>query len=650
MAKRYHSFSSRITWRVLLVLMVMMSFIALMVFSLTMWGMISQSREHFKDILDLTDERVQTMLTAVEVSTVNNLDAVEDCLAKSGDVFDAMEKELRLNPHIVGCASAFIPDYFPDKHWFEPYVARREGGVIERLQIGSESHDYFKSPWYNTALACTDGYWSDPYYDEAGARELLCTFSRPIHGPDGRIVGVYGADVSLEWLTAQLRDIDEKANGGGTTSDLRKRPYSFIIGRNGEYIAHPDPQRTLYKRFADFAPKDASPKDTSYAHINAEMLAARSGYGITNVDGLDSFVLYAPIEGAGWSVAVVVPMENVYAPGLILALMVLFVIILGVIILFAVTHYTVRRITKPLVHLARSAGEIAKGKFDTPLPEIRHNDEVRQLRDSFADMETSLSEYVRQLTDTTAQKASIESELSVARGIQMSMVPKEFPPYPDRTDIDVYASLTPAKAVGGDFYDFFLRDDRLFFCIGDVSGKGIPAALVMTMIATHFRSLASSEDSPARIADSINKSVESHNDSMMFVTLFIGVLDLASGVMKFCNAGHNAPALTGRGVGFLKVEPNVPVGVMPDWQYSEQQVQVHPGSTIFLYTDGLTEAENPEHTLFGEDRLTGTLEETADTRPVTLIDAMKEAVDRFVGDAEQADDLTMLAIRFTGNL
>jgi sigma-B regulation protein RsbU (phosphoserine phosphatase) len=302
-----------------------------------------------------------------------------------------------------------------------------------------------------------------------------------------------------------------------------------------------------------------------------------------------------------------------------------------------------------LKHLALSSNEVARGNFETPLPVIKSNDEIQKLRDSFEAMQHSLSVYIDELKKTTAQKASIESELKIAHDIQMNMLPKEFPPFPERTDIDIYGQVTPAKAVGGDLFDFFIRDEKLFFCIGDVSGKGVPASLVMAVTRALFRTASSHEVHPDVIVSAINSSVSEENDSSMFVTLFVGVLDLSSGQLSYCNAGHDSPLLIGSDVSILPCDSNLPNGVMPDWHFSLQQIALAPHTTIFLYTDGLNEAEDCKHSQFGDDRIVRIAEASlakGQANPHALISNMTKAVHQFVGSAEQSDDLTMLAIRY----
>ena len=249
-----------------------------------------------------------------------------------------------------------------------------------------------------------------------------------------------------------------------------------------------------------------------------------------------------------------------------------------------------------------------------------------------------------QLEEVTTQKERIESELRIARNIQMSMLPNDFP---ERPDFDIYASIDPAREVGGDLYDFFVRDNQLFFCIGDVSGKGVPGALFMTVTKSLFRAYSSDECMPDRIVSQMNHNLSENNHQHMFVTLFVGVLDLSSGLLRYCNAGHEAPVIIHREVSLLPVNRIFPVGAVRNTSYQTQEVIIKPQTTILLYTDGLNEAFNADKKMFSEK---GILEEanralqSGRLSPKELIEGMAQAVHDFVGDTQQSDDLTMLAI------
>ena len=255
------------------------------------------------------------------------------------------------------------------------------------------------------------------------------------------------------------------------------------------------------------------------------------------------------------------------------------------------------------------------------------------------------------LMETTAQNERMESELQIASTIQMAMLPKVFPPFMDRLDLNIYGIVDPAKEIGGDLYDFYVRHNKLFFCIGDVSGKGVPAALVMAMTRSLFRSITSHEEDPAVIMRKMNKAIVDQNTQNMFLTLFLGVLDCETGALGYCNAGHNAPvAISDEGLAIseLEVVPNLPLGIEPEFVFTAQEMQLQHGDTLFLYTDGLTEAENTRHELFGEDRMMHALkdEKMQGLSPRHMVERMKTMVEDYREGADQSDDLTMLVVRY----
>ena len=255
------------------------------------------------------------------------------------------------------------------------------------------------------------------------------------------------------------------------------------------------------------------------------------------------------------------------------------------------------------------------------------------------------SRNLEHLRRAKAEKSRIESELHVASNIQMSMIPKHFPEFPG---IDLYASISPAKKVGGDLYDFLLKDDQLYFCIGDVSGKGVPAALLMMAATSQFRTVSKYLTQPEQIMMAINDQNAEGNDTHMFVTMFIGILDLKTGHLAYSCGAHNPPMLVGSTVEDLPVARKLPVGAIKGMKYVLQETQIDPGTTLFLYTDGLTEAMDAANQMFGVERMKAIAQNqlsVGETSPKALIDRFTEAVDTFVAGAEQSDDLTMMAIK-----
>ena len=260
----------------------------------------------------------------------------------------------------------------------------------------------------------------------------------------------------------------------------------------------------------------------------------------------------------------------------------------------------------------------------------------------------TLRQAYNQLEEVTAHKERIESEVRIARDIQMSMVPRVFP---QLNGIDLYASMTPAKAVGGDLYDFIVKSDSITFCVGDVSGKGIPASLFMSVAVNLFRNVAEEGFPPYYIATRMNETLAKDNENGMFVTMFIAQVDLHTGRMDFCNCGHNPPVLinslasTGAEAAFIDMEPNAPLGLWPDLEFEGEYIENINGLTLFAYTDGLNEAENAQQEQFGEERLVELLQQHPDLSAQATIERVSQEVTAFVGDAEQSDDLTMFCLR-----
>jgi len=267
-------------------------------------------------------------------------------------------------------------------------------------------------------------------------------------------------------------------------------------------------------------------------------------------------------------------------------------------------------------------------------------------------MKTQLKENIRQLIDTTAVKERIEGELNTAKEIQLGILPKTFPPFPDHKQIDIYAALNPAKEVGGDLYDYyFIDENKLCFTIGDVSDKGVPAALMMVITKTLIKTSASKKISPARIMMEVNKAISSDNPRTMFVTLVIGILDLDTGLITYSNGGHNPPVLIGNNgeARYIKQISGPVVGVMDDMQYKDLSLKLEPGEAFFMYTDGVTEARNMDQNFYSDQRLLERIMEIGPAESESTIHAILSDIKDFVGKAPQYDDIAMLNIKYKGN-
>ena len=624
--------SRRITWRVIGIMsffnVLIVGVIVAFVFVLSLGN--GSMRGQY--VTDGIAGNVETMLQLAKTVTFNNRSDVEANMDSPEHVFDALERIMKINKRLAGCFVAFEPDYFKGQgRWFEAYAYHADSTHVDCRQIGSPQHDYFNGAWYQRGLSLErddDGYLTDLYYDDTVNSGMFCSYVIPVFDCQGRKVGVYGVDLNLDFLDViideAMRNVRKEfmVDAQEDIGEDGEIYFSIqIIDSKGNRITGSDSlDISMLKGEQEVVDRELDMKDLKHTpyYINAKQLGA-----------------------TGWTLVVFQHRDLVFTWGWVLAVIIVFCMGIGCLVIFFFTTRSIRRATKPLGFLSESAQEVAKGNFDAPLPTFKHNDEVAQLRDSFGTMQQSLKEYLEEQKALSAAKAAMMSELNVAHTIQMSMIPKTFPAFPDRKDLDLYASLTPAKAVGGDLYDFFIRDDNLYFCIGDVSGKGVPASLVMAVSRTLFRNIAAHTDKPSHIVETMNVNICDGNEQCMFVTLFVGVLDLQTGRLRYSNAGHDAPYVQDE---HLPCDSNLPVGITPDLKYSEQETMIAPGKILFLYTDGLTEAENSSQNLFGMQRINEVIA-TFEGSPQELIETMTAAVHQFVGDTEQSDDLTMLAFR-----
>ena len=372
--------------------------------------------------------------------------------------------------------------------------------------------------------------------------------------------------------------------------------------------------------------------------MNNRSFSSRLSWRIIGIVSLISFISFIAI---GLVTRHVVANESVNASPLVLALNLLVVGLIGLIIIYFVCRREIRRMTRPVTELSVSALNMAKGNFKAKLPEITSKDEMLRLRDSFMYMQNSISDYISQLKTTKSVNERIESELNVARTIQMGMLNTDFPP-------QLYALLKPAKEVGGDLYDFILKDGVLHFAVGDVSGKGVPASLVMSITRAMLHFVATLDLPLNESVNRINYSVADSNSNDMFVTLFIGRINLKTLRMDYCNAGHNPPVIVppdGKPY-FLPVKSNLAAGLLDYFQYESECIDLVPGTRIVAYTDGITEAENDRLELYGEDRLMDNivrLESDIDDKAV--VENLYTSLKAYTAGYPQSDDITIMSLK-----
>lgn len=467
--------------------------------------------------------------------------------------------------------------------------------------------------------------WSEPYLVEKDSTKILVvSYVTPLKNSRGNIYSSLCANVRLDWLDKLAREEVGDESGAKVS----------VITSNDLYVYYTDSVRILKKA-------------KEYPKVFEEN---GKNYGTRVYSGIQDFMLQngsTYVKATGWRVICDVPLRDdtlltqiVTGFSIFMLAILFFIIILCIVI-------TVNWQLRPLGKIAEATDAIAQGNFNTKLPLIKGHSDISHLRDSFVSMQTELTKYIEDLRATTEKKANMERDLHIAAKIQQGMLLKVFPAFPGRNDIDIYGMQRAAKEVGGDIFDFLMRDDRLYFLIGDVSGKGVPASLFMTVVGHLFRNVARYSTSASIIVEAINNGLAEGNDEDMFCTLFCGVLDMQTGKVEYCNAGHNVPIWIHDGkTNFMTPEVNLPAGVLGEFEYKSEEMQLSEGDALFLYTDGVTEAENKDKALFGDNSTLAMVDLLKDMSMKDLSDGVYDAVKQFVDGYEQSDDLTMLCLRW----
>ncbi len=515
-------------------------------------------------------------------------------------------------------------------------------------------------PWYKQAAAAGEliftGVELDAFTDIPG---LVC--AAPVYC-DGKLVAVVGADV---FLTAISDYVNNTTDNGG---------FVCVVSENGQLLFSPKTEGTFKPDLAANAPDLRQSENAQLAQFVTDALAGNTGLMTITVDGKEYYMSGAPMGTVGWAGISVMDKELTSQPTAAMlesydrinasALDVYrtsarrsaqtFIILVVVLIILAILGalLVASRVVKPLEHMTRRINALSGEDAVFEMEKIyRTKDEIQVLAESFAALSGKTRDYIKKITEITAEKERIGTELALATRIQADMLPNIYPAFPDRAEFDIYATMDPAREVGGDFYDFFLvDDDHLCMLIADVSGKGIPAALFMMASRIILASNAKLGKSPAEILEYTNETICQNNREEMFVTVWLGILELSTGRLIAANAGHEYPVLMQAGGAFelVKDKHGFVIGGMEGMKYKEYELQLRPGAKLFLYTDGVPEATNAENELFGTERMLAALNENVGASPEEMLKNVRRAVDDFVKDAEQFDDLTVLGMEYKG--
>lgn len=559
------------------------------------------------------------------------------------------------------------------------YLATKSGWLIQADYISgskysgdSEIPDYYEAverQWYQRATWAGEGQvvYSDVIRDvHKGGNCIVC--AEPVF-LNGEIVAVAGVGSYLDTVNETVLNTTIGDTG-----------YAFLIGRDGQVVVSPKAEgetAAVTERTVDLRRSD----NGALADIAADVLCGGSGVEKITLDGREVYLAYVPLQSLGWGFVTVMEVEEVIAPAkesqnrilslaqevsenqgkTIRKMLVSFVAVMAAVFFMICLWGTAfsRKLTAPIRTLTREVAQINGGNLNYHIC-LETGDEVEELGEAFNRMTAQIRDYVENLASVTAEKERIRSEIQVASRLQADMLPKAEEMFQNREEFTLAASMTPAKGVGGDFYDFFLLDeDRLALVMADVSGKGVPAALFMvvsrTVIKSRLQAMEKEEKKGmlAKAAEEINNILCANNRNEMFVTVWMGVLTLSTGRLKFVNAGHCLPLIC-RKEGACEYETSLSGLVfagMEDSRYRQWEVRMHPGDTLLLYTDGVTEATSTMKELYGEKRLQKAVQTCREKKstPEELLQVIWQDVEEFQKGEEQFDDITMLAVTWHGN-
>ena len=624
------NFASRLSLYVLLISAGLMLVVTILYGLFSTSAMRLESRAVAERELDNAILDIEKVITEVE-RTVDNLDwVVEQHMQDENFLYMVTREIVTANPNIIGSAVAFEPGFYKGRKYFSPYTyIGDQTHEIHSIQMGNENYDYPVLDWYQIPKLLNRPYWSEPYFDDGGGGQAMSTYSMPLHDDDGNFYGIMTADISLAWLSDRVAAIKPYPNS-----------FTMMIGRNGSFIAHPDESKVLNETIFTVAMELF---DTTAVQIGREMLAGAKGMQRFSNRGADSFIVYGPLSN-GWSMALVCTYADVFRNARIMNIVLGVLLFVGLIGLFIGCRRIIRQLTLPIVEFSNSAMSMAKGNFKAAIPEVETKDELLKLRNSLSYMQQSINEYIVELKSTTASNERYESELNIARDIQMSMLPQNFP---QRDDLSLHAMVQPAKEVGGDLYDFVVAGDTVYFLVGDVSGKGVPAALFMAIARAAFRFIGALGLPMEEVVQRVSDCLCDGNTNEMFVTLFAGRLDLKTGQLDYCNAGHNPIVIIAPDgkASFLQAKPNLAAGLFQGFPYQDEIITLERGTRLVLYTDGVTEAERVDKQQYGEEQLLAWAKRVSPETPSNVVVSdLFTQVKHFTRGADQNDDITIMSI------
>lgn len=538
------------------------------------------------------------------------------------------QKVLDNYPYLTECFIEYDTTTFRFLPATYVHVARIKSNLIRRVERKSvpfiDSTRIFRK---NNRMGC----WSFRHHTPDSIRICYC---ETIYSEDSRRFGTFGIEFSPQCIIDFIPDIKVFDSG-----------YMFLVDREGNLIT-----RSLYSHIhSDNLYSYARQQNITDKPVIDKIIQGEKGSEVLFLQGMEYYVFYMPVEYLDWRLIIVCPYHEILFPSSKFYWILLFVALSSMFFLIWAIFKIVHKISEPLVSFTGNVRKILDGELDTNLPLISSHDEIKELHDAFKYMQENIHIYMERLKSSTAEREKMNTEMKLARKLQSRFLPK---PIQLPSHLELYGELKQSKSVGGDLYEYFIMDHYLYFAIGDVAGKGVPAALYMASIVKLFRYVASRQRSTAAICNTINTYMCDQSDDDMYVTMFIGIMDINTGQILFTNAGHPEPLVIYENhcISSLNQYQDIPIGILEDYKFEEHTYELRKNNQIFLYTDGVTDVVNKKNQFFSKKQLFECLKKTTDLHPRTTINQIVEQMQLHIENTDQSDDYTILSILYKGEV
>jgi len=583
-----------------------------------------------------TVRKIETIFNTVSsnadslASVISGSDVTEDQIHQTIKAF------LKTNTDIFGMTVALEPHKLIDSLGdFSPYYYRAKN-TIAFTDLANGSYRYKTWPWYNEPKKTNAPVWSEPYLDEGGGNVLMTTYSTPIYLNDNKtFAGVATADIELSWLDNIVKQIKIGDSGFG-----------FIVSKDDIVISHPDTSLNMKKLIDTLDHKIIPENWQKYIDSKTQSSTVYLHSPCRHRDGF-CWVAIETLGNTGWKVIIVLPEQELISEINSLTVKISAIAVAGLLILLFVVILITRHLTNPLGNLAIATKDIGAGNLDIELPKPVREDEIGSLTDDFSSMRKALKAYIAEIQETTAKQQKLESEIQIATDIQMSMIPGAGNVSIETDSYQLFALLRPARSVGGDLYYYQQSDEMLHFIIGDVSDKGVPAALFMAKAITLYTRALKDKLSPGQTFTMMNDILAQNNDACMFVTALCGSINLNTGSIVMSNAGHMDPVIKkGTDTNEHEVKGATALGLMEAVEYPDIDFQLNNDTSLIMYTDGISEAHDKNANQYTDEKLISLISKSGSAKAKEIGEEIINSVDMFAVDTEQFDDITLLIINY----